>query len=211
MVKAFGVGPLSVNCSIVVDESTKRAVVVDPGGDSEKIIRELDGLDLIGILATHGHIDHVGKVKLLKEKFNVPFYMHEKDLYLINDPIWKGFDAYVGADLPCPEPDVFIDDGDIIQVGDLSLKVIYTPGHTPGMCCFYVEREKVLIAGDLLFREGVGRWDLPGGNLEDLKASLRRIFKELDDDVEVITGHYSFTTIGHERKFNPYVKEFLCE
>ncbi len=209
MVKAFSVGPLSVNCSIVMDESTKKAFVIDPGADVEKILKELQGFELIGILATHGHIDHVGRVKTLKEMFNVPFYMHRKDVNLINDPIWRGFDSYIGADLPCPEPDVYIEEGEHIQVGSIILRVFHTPGHTPGLCCFYEEKEKVMIAGDLLFREGVGRWDLPGGNFEDLKNSLKRIFRELEDDVKVITGHYSFTTIGHERKFNPYVRDVL--
>lgn len=209
MVRAFSVGPLSVNCSLVVDESTKKALVIDPGADVEKTIKELQGFEIIGILATHGHIDHVGKVKTLKEKFNVPFYMHRNDINLINDPIWKSFDSYIGAELPCPEPDIFIEEGESIQVGETFLKVFHTPGHTSGSCCFYEEREKILIAGDLLFKEGVGRWDLPGGNLEELTNSLRRIFSELDDEVKVITGHYSFTTIGHERKFNAYIRGLL--
>ncbi len=209
MVKVLSVGLLSVNCSLVVDEETGKAVVVDPGADANKIIEELEGFDVVGIVATHGHIDHVGRVKTLKERFGVPFYMHPLDTFLINDPIWKGFEKQIGADLPCPEPDVLIKEGDTISVGSLTLRVIHTPGHTPGLCCLYVEREKVLIAGDLLFRGGVGRWDLPGGDLQALRSSLRRVFEESEDDTLVITGHYELTTIGHERKFNPYLRDLL--
>lgn len=96
-----------------------------------------------------------------------------------------------------------------IKVGKGSLKVLHTPGHTPGSCCLYNEKDKVLIAGDLLFKRGVGRWDLPGGDLEALKGSLKRVFQELEDDVLVICGHYDETTIGEERKGNFYLREFL--
>ena len=209
MVKTLPVGLLSVNCSVVVDEETNKALVVDPGAQAEKIEKYLDGLELVGVVATHGHVDHVGVVRTIKGKFQVPFYMNRRDVFLLNDPIWPGFEKQIGADLPCPEPDVFIEDGDTIQVGTLSLRVFHTPGHTPGLCCLYEERQKVLIAGDLLFKGGVGRWDLRGGDLNSLRVSLKRIFETFDDDVLVITGHYELTTIGQERRFNPYLRELL--
>jgi glyoxylase-like metal-dependent hydrolase (beta-lactamase superfamily II) len=114
----------------------------------------------------------------------------------------------VGADLPCPEPDGFLEEGMEISFGKIRLKVLHTPGHTPGHCCFYSE-EKLLIAGDLLFRGSIGRWDLPGGSLEDLRKSLRRVILELPEDVCVITGHGEETTIGREKKFNPLLREIL--
>ncbi len=209
MVRTFPVGLLSVNCSLVVDEQRGKVLIVDSGADAERIIREVKGLEVVGIFATHGHMDHVGKVKTLKEHFKVPFYMHPLDIFLINDPIWNGFDRQIGADLPCPEPDVYIKEGDTISVGSLTLRIIHTPGHTPGLCCLYEEREKVLIAGDLLFKGGVGRWDLPGGDFQALRKSLKRVFEEFEDDTLVITGHYELTTIGHERKFNPYLRDLL--
>lgn len=209
LLKVLPVGLLSVNCSLIVDEDSGEALIVDPGADAQKIIRELENYELVGIVATHGHIDHVGQVKTLKERFNVPFYMHPADTFLINDPIWHGFERQIGANLPCPEPDIELKDQMEIKLGDTTLRIIHTPGHTPGLCCLYEEKSKTLIAGDLLFRGGVGRWDLPGGDLNALRNSLRRIFSELEDDVLVICGHYEETTIGQERKFNPYLRQLL--
>ena len=209
LLKVLPVGLLSVNCSLIVDEESGKALVVDPGADAQKIIRELESYELVGIVATHVHIDHVGQVKTLTERFNVPFYMHPADTFLINDPIWHGFERQIGANLPCPEPDIELKDQMEIKLGDTTLRIIHTPGHTPGLCCLYEEKSKTLIAGDLLFRGGVGRWDLPGGDLNALRNSLRRIFSELEDDVLVICGHYEETTIGQERKFNPYLRQLL--
>lgn len=206
LLKVLPVGFLSVNCSIIADEKSGKALVVDPGADFDRIVKSLDGFQLTGIVATHGHIDHVGQVKKLKEHYHVPFYMHPADLFLINDPIWPGFEKHIGASLPCPEPDIELEEGSVIELGGLSIRLLHTPGHTPGLCCLYIEEEKTLIAGDLLFRGGVGRWDLPGGDLDELKSSLHRVFSELEDDVLVVCGHYEETTIGHERKFNPYLR-----
>ncbi|QID32574.1 MBL fold metallo-hydrolase [Pampinifervens florentissimum] len=209
ILKVLPVGILSVNCSLLVDEESGQALVVDPGADAHKIIRELEHYQLVGIVATHGHIDHVGQVRTLKERFNAPFYLHPMDRFLINDPIWQGFERQIEANLPCPEPDIELKDKMEIKLGNTTLCIIHTPGHTPGLCCLYEEKSKILIAGDLLFRGGVGRWDLPGGDLNALRNSLRRIFSELEDDVLVICGHYEETTIGQERKFNPYLRQLL--
>ena len=205
ILEVIPVGPLSVNCSIVVDDETGKAVIVDPGAEAEKIIETAKEFEVIGIVNTHGHIDHVGQVGRIKEEFGVPFYLHPEDRYLIRDEIWEGFGSYIGA-VPCPEPDVELYDGMEIEVGNIKMNVIHTPGHTPGLCCFYIEEEGVLIAGDLLFKGSVGRWDLPGGDPEKLKKSLERIFSELPDETVVVCGHYEETTIGHERKFNPYLR-----
>ncbi len=206
MLKVLPVGLLSVNCCILVDEEEGKAIVFDPGADAQKIEKELEGLELTAIVCTHGHIDHVGHVRTLKEKYHVPFYLHKEDIYLINDPIWPGFEKHIGANLPCPEPDELLEDGKEIKVGKITLRVLHTPGHTPGLCCLYAPEHNLLIAGDLLFKGSVGRWDLPGGSLEDLKKSLQRVFSELPDDTLVVCGHYEETTIGHERVFNPYLR-----
>ncbi|WP_121013141.1 MBL fold metallo-hydrolase [Hydrogenivirga caldilitoris] len=204
VIEVIPVGPLAVNCSVVADDRTGKAIVIDPGADAQKIIEVAKEFEVIGVLNTHGHIDHVGQVKTVKEYFNVPFYLHKEDLYLIEDEIWEGFSRYIGA-VPCPPPDEYLEEGMEISVGDLKLRVLHTPGHTPGLCCFYIEDENILIAGDLLFKGSIGRTDLPGGNPEEMKASLKRVFTELPDETIVICGHYEETTIGHERKFNPYL------
>ncbi|MCX8164915.1 MAG: MBL fold metallo-hydrolase [Aquificaceae bacterium] len=206
LVKVLPVGVLSVNCSVLIDESTGKALVVDPGADYEKILKNLEGFELVGILATHGHIDHIGQVRRLKENFHAPFYMHHADLFLLNNTLWPGFEKQIGASLPCPEPDMELEEGMEIKLGNSKLRVLHTPGHTPGSCCLYSEQDKVLIAGDLLFKGSVGRWDLPGGDPTALKMSLRRIFEELEEEVLVVCGHYEETTIGWEKKFNPYLR-----
>ena len=204
VLEVLPVGPLSVNCSIVADERTGEAIIVDPGAEAEKIIDVAENFDVIAIINTHGHIDHVGQVRKIKEYFGVPFYLHPEDIYLIEDEIWEGFASYIKAE-PCPLPDEHLKDNMELPVGDLKIRVIHTPGHTPGLCCLYIEEEKVLIAGDLLFKGSVGRWDLPGGDPQKLRRSLERIFTELPDDAIVVCGHYEETTIGHERQFNPYL------
>ena len=206
LLKVIPVGPISVNCSIVADEKSGKAIIVDPGAEAEKIIETVKDFEVVGIVATHGHIDHVGQVGKLKEMFDVPFYMNPLDNFLINDEIWEGFGAYIKA-VKCPEPDVPIKEGDEIKVGGITLKVLHTPGHTPGLCCLYCEEYRILIAGDLLFKGSVGRWDLPGGNLEELKRSVNRVLTELPEDTIVICGHYDETTIGQEKVFNPFANQ----
>jgi len=210
IIKVIPVGPIAVNCSIVADQTSGEAVIIDPGAEAHKILESLNDFKVVGIVATHGHIDHVGQVGKLKKIFDVPFYMNPLDNFLINDEIWSGFATYIGA-VPCPEPDVSIKEGDEIKVGNLRFKVLHTPGHTPGLCCLYNEENKVLIAGDLLFKGSVGRWDLPGGNLEELKKSVKRVLTELPEDTLVICGHYDETTIGQERAFNPFAGELIGE
>ncbi len=210
ILKVIPVGPISVNCSIVADEETGEAIVVDPGADADKILENLEGYKVIGIVATHGHIDHVGQVGKLKEILDVPFYMNPLDEFLTNDEIWSGFGAYIGA-VPCPKPDIPIGEGSEIKVGKHTFKVLHTPGHTPGLCCLYNEEEGILIAGDLLFKGSVGRWDLPGGDLEALKKSVKRVLTELPEDTLVICGHYDETKIGFERAFNPFAGELVGE
>ncbi|WP_293443648.1 MBL fold metallo-hydrolase [Persephonella sp.] len=203
MIKILTVGPLQENTIFIIDEDTKEVVVVDPGAEGERISRELENYNLRYILATHGHIDHVGQVGFLKKNLDVPFFMSKKDLFLINNDIFPGFAQLVGA-TPCPEPDRFLKEGDIISFGRFNLRVIETPGHTPGSVCFYDQENGFVITGDTLFKGSIGRTDLPGGDMKQMENSLKKLM-ELPDDTDVIPGHGDPTKVGIEKKTNPYI------
>ncbi len=203
MVKVLTVGPLQENTVLYIDEETGKAAVIDPGAEGERIIFALDSFSPEVILATHGHLDHIGQVGFLRRELDIPFYMNKRDEFLINNDIFPGFSEMIDA-YPCPKPDKYISEGDIIKIGNSQLKVIETPGHTPGGVCFFDEKNKVLIAGDTLFRGSVGRTDLPGGNSEELMKSLKRLM-ELPEDTVVYCGHGPSTTIGAEKRTNPYI------
>jgi len=207
--KVFHVGPLKVNSTILYSQG--ETFIFDPGADTDKLFHFLEekGLTLKGIFLTHGHVDHFGQVKWLKELYpNAPVYMNSKDRFLLNEELWPGFAAYLGAELN-PPVDVYISEGDTFKVGNLTVEVYETPGHTPGSVVYYIPRLDLLIAGDLLFKGGVGRWDLPGGNLEDLKNSLRKVFTQFPETTTVVTGHYELTTLGYERTHNPFLREIF--
>jgi len=207
--KVFSVGPLKVNSTILYSKG--KAFLFDPGAEEEKLLQFLEkkGLKPAGTFLTHGHIDHFGAVKRLKNRFpDVPVYLNEKDRFLLSEELWPGFARYLNADLN-PPVDKFVSEGDIFKVGNLSVEVFETPGHTPGSVVYWVPDLEILIAGDLLFKGGVGRWDLPGGDYGELVNSLRKVFKIFPDTAKVITGHYELTTLGFERKNNPFLAEIL--
>lgn len=197
--------PIDENCIILKDESSKQALVIDPGSDIENILKYIGDFNVISILATHGHYDHVGQVATLKELYKAPFYMHKEDEFLLEDEIFPGFSSYINAKKP-PKPDFYLKDEEELYFWQESIKIIHTPGHTPGSCCFYIKSQNILIAGDTLFKGGVGRTDLPGGSWEALSNSLKKIFSLLPPDTKVICGHYDSTTLSHEAKFNPFLR-----
>jgi glyoxylase-like metal-dependent hydrolase (beta-lactamase superfamily II) len=203
MIKVLTVGPLEENSIIIIDEDTGDAVIIDPGAEGKRLAEELEKFNLRYILATHGHLDHIGQVGFLKEIFDVPFFMNERDLFLINNDIFPGFSQMIGA-YKCPEPDRYIKENDLIEFGRFSLRVIETPGHTPGSVCFYDEKNQFVITGDTLFKGSIGRTDLPGGDMRQMENSLKKLM-ELPDETDVIPGHGDTTKIGIERKTNPYI------
>ncbi|NPA58405.1 MAG: MBL fold metallo-hydrolase [Aquificae bacterium] len=204
MIKILTVGTLSENTILVIDENSKEVAVVDPGAEGEKILERLEGLKPVYILATHGHLDHTGQVGFLKKHFpDVPFLMNEKDLFLLNNDIFPGFGQLIGA-YPCPEPDGFLKEGDTVNFGGFQLQVLETPGHTPGSVCLYDREKGFVITGDTLFKGSIGRTDLPGGNPVEMERSLARLVS-LPDETDVIPGHGEPTTIGFEKKTNPYI------
>jgi glyoxylase-like metal-dependent hydrolase (beta-lactamase superfamily II) len=202
----FPVGPLQCNCSVIGDERTREAMVVDPGDEIERVLRILEqhGLKLNMIVVTHGHIDHVGGAGKLHKATGAPVYMNEHDrtqLKLL--PLQA---AWIGMRPPgAMKIDHAIGEADKVSIGDLSATVMHTPGHTEGSICLWFEKEKKLIAGDTLFAGSIGRTDLPGGNFEKIMRSLHQRLLALPDETLVIPGHGENTTIGAERESNPFL------
>lgn len=203
-IESFPVGPLQCNCVIIGDRASGKAIVVDPGGDAEKIISILqrENLKLEQIIHTHAHLDHILASGVLKEKTGAELYLHEGDRFLW-DGVSEQCQAFGVPSVTLPKPDHALnDDQDLACGGGVCL---HTPGHTPGSVSFWFERSKLLVAGDTLFRRSVGRTDFPGGDFNTLQRSIQERLYKLDDDAKVITGHGADTTIGEEKAENPFV------
>lgn len=199
------VGMLGCNCSVFGDETTREAIVVDPGDDIAEIERLLDlhGLKLTAIFITHAHIDHIGGAAKLKASRGAPVYMNESDQFLYDRLDMQA--AWLGMRTPeQTEVDTPAREGDTLQLGPASFHVLHTPGHTPGSTCLWIPTEGKLVAGDTLFRESIGRTDLPGGDTRAILRSISGKLLTLPDDTVVIPGHGPATTIGHERAHNPF-------
>lgn len=205
--KTFPVGPLQCNCCIIGDPVSKRAIVVDPGGDAQKILAELaaDELTLVSIIHTHAHLDHILAAGELKAATGAPIHLH-KDDKMLWDMVEQQCQAF-GVPLPdeaLPDPDFWLQDDEALACcGGVTL---HTPGHTPGSMSFWFEEHNLLVAGDTLFKQSIGRTDLPGGNFEQIEKSIQQRLYTLDEDAVVITGHGPSTTIGEERRSNPFVR-----
>ncbi|HET8666943.1 MAG TPA: MBL fold metallo-hydrolase [Terriglobales bacterium] len=202
----LSVGPLQCNCSIMGDEASHDAMVIDPGADVAEILSVISrhALTVKQIVVTHAHIDHVGGAMKLKALTGAPILLNQNDRELLKmldvQASWLGMSP--------PEP-VAIDhplaDGDKLAVGSLQALVIHTPGHTEGSICLYFPAQEKLIAGDTLFAGSIGRTDLPGGSFEKIMASLHERVLALPDDTIVIPGHGPITSIGEERDSNPFL------
>jgi hydroxyacylglutathione hydrolase len=201
------VGPLHCNCSIFGDEKTHEAIVVDPGDDISQITAILDRhqLKTKAIIITHGHIDHVAGASQLRALTGAPVYMNERDRAQLDmlhlQASWLG--------VPTPpkvEIDVLATDGAVLQLGGIDFEVLLTPGHTQGSLCLWIPQEKKLIAGDTLFRDSIGRTDLPGGDGTRILSSIKTYLLQLPDDAVVFPGHGETTTIGRERLHNPFLQ-----
>jgi len=201
------VGPLEENTYIIGDEVTNQAIVVDPGDESDRIIEIIKerGLQVHTIICTHTHFDHVGAVGDIKKATGARILIHKEDQQVYETA--KDQAAFWGYDFDdIPQPDGFIDEGDDIQVGDIKFRVMHTPGHSPGGICLY--GGGVLITGDTLFKGSVGRTDFPGGSMEELKKSFRRLLG-LPEGTKIFSGHGPETTVGMEKRTNYFVNEFL--
>jgi glyoxylase-like metal-dependent hydrolase (beta-lactamase superfamily II) len=199
------VGPLLANCYIVWDESVKQGVIIDPGDDADIILKTLKKLsvEITSILATHGHFDHVGAVAPLKRELKVEFLAHKDDLFFIEDGENAARRWGVTIEQP-PKPDRFITDGEKIKVGNFELEILHTPGHSPGGVSFL--HNHMVFGGDTLFKGSIGRTDFRKGSYEDLAKSIKTRLYTLPDDTIVYTGHGPITTIGDEKRYNPFVR-----
>jgi len=201
------VGPLQCNCSILGDETSLEAIVVDPGDDIPTILSVLDkhNLTVKQIVITHSHIDHIAGAQRLKRLTGAPILYNQNDL-----PLVKMMDVQAGwLGIPTPEvlpPDDTLDDGKRIAIIGLTGSILHTPGHTQGSVCLYLPDQTLLLAGDTLFAGSVGRTDLPGGDTTQLIASIHDRLLTLPDDVTVIPGHGPRTSIGAERDSNPFLQ-----
>lgn len=203
--KSLEVGPLSVNCYIVACEQSLEGVVIDPGGDVEMIISLVDqlGLKIHTIINTHGHFDHLGGNRKALEAFGAKLLIHQADAPMLSRSAEVAL-RYGLQGENSPEADAFLVDGMVVIFGTGRMKVLHTPGHTLGGCCLYFEDERIVITGDTLFADSIGRTDLPGGSHEQLLESIRTKLFTLPDEVTAYPGHGPQTTIGHEKSCNPY-------
>jgi hydroxyacylglutathione hydrolase len=206
IIAALPVGLIQTNCYVVGCEETKEGAVIDPGGDPERILAEVErqGLTLKYVLNTHAHFDHTYANRAIVAATGAPLALHPDDRRLLQS---SGGAASFGlrAD-PSPPPDLELHDGDELEVGKLRFQVLHTPGHTPGHVCFYEPEEGVLFDGDVLFYRGVGRTDLEGGSWQQLMDSIRRVLFALPDETVVYSGHGPATTIGEEKRLNPWLR-----
>jgi len=200
------VGPLQCNCSVVGDEGTREAMVIDPGDEINAIMAlvQKHGLAVKQIVITHAHIDHVGGAMKLRQLTGAPILLNQNDYALL-----KMLDvqaAWVGMAAPAKvEIDQALAEGDKLRAGALEASILHTPGHTEGSVCLYFPAQRKLIAGDTLFAGSIGRTDLPGGSFQKIMSSLHQRVLALPDETIVVPGHGPLTTIGDERENNPFL------
>ena len=207
-VRGVVVGLFQENCWIVGSRQRGEAVVIDPGDEPEEILalaRDM-GVKITRVLASHAHLDHIMAARDIVDASGAPFLLHAADLR-IAEYMPEAARQWLSRDVaPAPTPDVFPVDGDDIDVAGVTLKVIHTPGHTPGSVSLYAAEAHLLFSGDTLFRESIGRTDLPGGDTPTILKSIRQRLYGLPEDTRVLPGHMQETSIGHERRHNPFVR-----
>ena len=203
ILKNLVVGPLAANCYIVGSESSKEGMIIDPGDEAKAILEKVKdlGLEIRSIVLTHGHIDHIGALKEVKEATGAEVAIHTDEAKSLQG---QPLSTLLGLSHPTPPPpDRLLQDGDSMDIGDLHFSVLHTPGHSPGGICLL--GEGVVFSGDTLFNYGIGRTDLPGGSYSQLMNSLHTKLMVLPDNTAVYPGHGPDTTIGTERRENPFL------
>lgn len=208
----FTFNPFQENTYLLFDE-TNECVIIDPGCSTDAERNELtqfistNKLNPVLLINTHSHLDHMLGNSFIKQTYNIPFLLHKNELPILHSAVETGR-KYGVVITPSPEPDRFIEDEEIVRFGKTVLKTLYTPGHAPGEISFYHDESKTLIAGDVLFNGSIGRYDFPLSDYESLMQSIFKKLLVLPDDVKVYCGHGSPTTIGKEKRSNPYLLEY---
>jgi hydroxyacylglutathione hydrolase len=206
ILEILSVGELETNCYILGDEQTKEGIVIDPGGDFELIFKTLQSQKLKTkyIILTHGHIDHILALPKKKEKTGAKVLIHSKDKEMLTSSA-RNLSIGLGLNFICSEADILLEDGSVIDCGTINLKVLHTPGHSPGGISLL--SDEAVFTGDTLFNHSIGRTDFPGCSFEVLIQSIKKKLLTLPDETVVYPGHGPSTTIGEERRFNPFLIE----
>lgn len=197
----------TTNCYIVYSHENNKGFIVDPGAEASRILAEAEylGLTIEAILLTHAHGDHVAALNQVRDSLGVKVYMHKDELETYYNQAPQ-FIAMMGGEVPDKEPDVLLNDGDTIELDCGKIKVMQTAGHTPGSVCYFYE--DLLLSGDTLFQGSIGRTDFPGGDVQAMMRSLRKL-AQLDGNLRVLSGHGPETSIGIEKRINPYMQQVL--
>ncbi len=202
---AMEVGYIATNCYLVINEETHHGVIVDPGGDAERImgVAEKENVKVDAIFLTHGHGDHIMALSEVKERTGATVYISAEDADMLLDPV-RNLTAFIGGKAGTTKADKFFNDGDEVEEAGIKFKIMATPGHTPGGVC--IMRGDVVFCGDTVFAESIGRTDFPGGSYKQLLKSIKDKILTLNDDVKLLPGHGPATTVGWERRRNPFLQ-----
>lgn len=205
-VEQYVVGPVMTNCYFGIYKNTKETIIVDPGDQGDQLIAKIreEGLIPKAILLTHGHFDHATAAEEVAKEFGISIYANEAEQETLENASWNLSGAMAGVSQSF-HADVYLKDMETIELAGFQIQMFHTPGHTVGGACYYLKEEKALFSGDTLFAQSVGRTDFPKGSASELIRSIQEKLMVLPDDVTVYTGHNEITTIGTERKYNPFL------
>lgn len=204
-IEQYCVGAVQTNCYFAINDETQEMMIIDPGDSASFLADKIrqENLKPQAVLLTHGHFDHAMAAEELAGMFDIQIYAHEKEKDTLAQPRLNVSGMIRHGDVY--HADVFVKDGEVLTLAGMEVKVLYTPGHTEGGCCYYIEKEKALFSGDTLFCQSVGRTDFPRGSMSELVRSIKEKLLPLPDDVKVYPGHMGTTTIGMERMGNPFI------
>lgn len=205
-VEQYVVGPVMTNCYFAVNEGTNELLIIDPGDSANYLISKIKEKELkpAAVLLTHGHFDHASAAKAIADEFSISVYAEQHEKETLESPA-VNLCGMMGQQGVIFHADIYVKDGDILTLAGFSIKVLHTPGHTTGGCCYYMEREQALFAGDTLFCQSIGRTDFPGGSASVLLRSIKEKLLPLPGQTKVYPGHNETTTIGWESQYNPFL------